>query len=57
MKILIKITLSILLSFGLFTIVMAGGLDELPSDIRDSVYNPKLMDPAQPLGESAFREW
>ena len=53
----IKVTLSILLSFGLFTIVMAGGLDELPSDIRDSVYNPKLMDPAQPLGESAFREW
>ena len=53
----IKVTLSILLSLGLFTIVMAGGLDELPSDIRDSVYNPKLMDPAQPLGESAFREW
>ena len=53
----IKVTLSILLSCGLFTIVMAGGLDELPSDIRDSVYNPKLMDPAHPRGESALREW
>lgn len=36
---------------------LAEGLDELPADIRESVYNEKLMDPAQPLGPSAFRDW
>ncbi len=36
---------------------LAEGLDELPADIRDKVYNPELMDPAQPLGPSAFRDW
>ena len=36
---------------------LAEGLDEIPAQIRDSVYNPKFMDPAQPLGPSAYRDW
>lgn len=37
--------------------VLAEGLDEIPAEIRDTVYNPKFMDPDQPLGSSAYREW
>jgi ribose transport system substrate-binding protein len=33
------------------------GVDELPAAIRDSLYNPALMDPNQPLGDSAYRDW
>jgi ribose transport system substrate-binding protein len=33
------------------------GLDEIPQDIRDRVYNMDLMDPIQPLDDSAFRDW
>jgi ribose transport system substrate-binding protein len=33
------------------------GVDELPAEIRDSLYNPDLMDPNQPLGDSAYRDW
>ena len=32
-------------------------LDEIPADIRDFVYDPNFMDPNQPLGESAYRNW
>jgi len=32
-------------------------LDEIPADIRDYVYDPNFMDPNQPLGESAYRNW
>lgn len=33
------------------------GLDEIPADIRERIYNPDLMDPAQPLGPSALRDF
>ena len=35
----------------------AEGLDEIPEETKAKVYNPDLMDPAQPLGPSVFREW
>ena len=35
----------------------AEGLDEIPASIRDSVYNPKFTDPAQPVGPSALRDF
>lgn len=38
------------------TPVMAG-VDELPEDIRSALYNPDLMDPNQPLGDSAYRDF
>jgi len=33
------------------------GVDELPAEIQERLYNPDLMDPNQPLGESAYRDW
>lgn len=36
---------------------MAAGVDELPPQIRDELYNPNMIDPMQPIGESAYRDW
>ncbi|WP_218961164.1 ABC transporter substrate-binding protein [Ruegeria sediminis] len=33
------------------------GVDELPAEIQEKLYNPDLMDPNQPLGDSAYRDW
>ena len=57
MKINTKLVFSLALSLGLSSSVMAAGMDEIPQSIRDQVYNPKLTDPGQPLGESAYRDW
>ena len=35
----------------------AAGVDELPADIRTRLYASDMMDPAQPLGPSAYRDW
>ncbi|SEM36364.1 monosaccharide ABC transporter substrate-binding protein, CUT2 family [Roseovarius azorensis] len=32
-------------------------VSELPEDIRNELYNPELMDPNQPLGDSAYRDF
>jgi ribose transport system substrate-binding protein len=53
---LIKMIMACILSLGFSSMAFAG-LDEIPSDITDSVYNMDLMDPMQPLDESAFRDW
>ncbi len=45
------------LAFAAAAPALAEGLDEIPEDIRAAVYNPALMDPAQPLGPSAYRDW
>jgi ribose transport system substrate-binding protein len=37
--------------------VFAAGLDELPKAIQDELYNKDMLDPSQPLGESAYRDW
>jgi ribose transport system substrate-binding protein len=36
---------------------MAGGVDELPPDIQKTLYNKDMLDPMQPIGESAYRDW
>ena len=33
------------------------GVDELPADIKNSLYNNNFLDPNQPIGESAYRDW
>ncbi len=53
----IKSLLSLALSLGLSTSIFAAGLDEIPEETRANVYNPELMDPAQPLEESIYRAW
>jgi ribose transport system substrate-binding protein len=32
-------------------------LSELPPEIRDALYNPEMLDPNQPIGPSAYRDW
>ncbi len=36
---------------------LAGGVDELPKDIQNALYNQDAIDPMQPVGESAYRDW
>lgn len=36
---------------------MATGVDELPQDIQASLYDKAHLDPMQPIGPSAYREW
>ena len=52
-----SISLALLMSLFIVGPTLAAGLDEIPAEIRDRVYNPEFMDPAQPLGPSAFRDW
>ena len=37
--------------------VAADALTDIPANIRDRVYPADKMDPAQPLGPSAYRDW
>jgi ribose transport system substrate-binding protein len=36
---------------------LAEGVDELPQEIQQSLYDPERMDPAQPVGPSEYRDW
>jgi ribose transport system substrate-binding protein len=36
---------------------LAAGVDELPKALQDELYNKDVLDPSQPLGESAYRDW
>jgi ribose transport system substrate-binding protein len=36
---------------------IAAGVDELPKAIQDELYNKDMIDPAQPVGDSAYRDW
>lgn len=36
---------------------LAAGVDELPQQIQDELYNKDMLDPMQPLAESAYRDW
>jgi ribose transport system substrate-binding protein len=35
----------------------AAGVDELPKDVQDELYNKDMLDPMQPVGPSAYRDW
>jgi ribose transport system substrate-binding protein len=36
---------------------LAAGVDELPADIQSTMYNKDQIDPQQPIGPSAYRDW
>lgn len=44
-------------ALGLSATAFSEGLDEIPEETRAMVYNPELMDPAQPLESSIYRNW
>ncbi|GAB5469369.1 MAG: hypothetical protein Kilf2KO_23990 [Rhodospirillales bacterium] len=48
---------ALLTAVAMSTGSLAGGVDELPEDIQKELYNPEMLDPAQPIGESAYRDW
>jgi len=37
--------------------VRAAGVDELPKNIQDELYSKDMLDPMQPVGPSAYRDW
>jgi ribose transport system substrate-binding protein len=37
--------------------VQAEGLDEINPEVAERLYNPELLDPMQPIGASAFRDF
>ena len=45
---------SVLLASGL---ARAAGLDEIAPDVAKRLYAPDVLDPAQPVGPSAYRDW
>ncbi len=57
MRKILHLTLLAGCTLGLSVAAFAEGLDEIPEETRAMVYNPELMDPAQPLGPSIYRNW
>ncbi len=57
MKALSKIALALGAVFSLSAPVVAAGLSDIPADVRDRLYDPKMIDPAQPIGPSAYVDW
>jgi ribose transport system substrate-binding protein len=45
---------SVLLASG---VARAAGLDEISPDVAKRLYAPDVLDPAQPVGASAYRDW
>ena len=55
---LLKTTLAALAATFLISVpVIAEGVDELPKDIQDTLYNKSMLDPVQPIGASAYRDF
>jgi ribose transport system substrate-binding protein len=42
---------------GFAGMALAAGVDELPPDIQKTLYNKDQIDPQQPIGPSAYRDW
>jgi ribose transport system substrate-binding protein len=38
-------------------LAIAEGVDELPGDIQNRLYAKDMLDPQQPIGPSAYRDW
>jgi len=54
----LRVMTAALFAIGGFTVTaLANGVDELPKQIQDDLYNKSMLDPMQPIGESAYRDW
>lgn len=53
---LLRVT-ALAMSIALGAPAFATGVDELPQAIRDELYNKDMIDPMQPISESAYRDW
>lgn len=57
-----RMNAALLRSVMLCASVVVGGqavadVTELPQDIQDTLYNPAMLDPNQPIGDSAYRDF
>lgn len=50
-------TLLTAITFATPLAALAAGLDELPPDIQKGLYSKAALDPMQPIGPSAYRDW
>lgn len=58
MKAIGRIALALGIALGLSAgVAAAAGLDDIPQDVRDRLYNPKMIDPDQPIGASPYVDW
>lgn len=57
MKLFGKVILVFTVMGILSAAAMAAGLDELPANIRHELYSKHMIDPMQPVGPSAYRNW
>jgi ribose transport system substrate-binding protein len=57
MNIVGKFALAALVTYSLSAPVIAAGLDDIPANIRQRLYDPKMIDPAQPIRPSAYVDW
>jgi len=57
MNLLGKAILALTLLGGFSAVALAEGLDELPADIQKQLYSKDMIDPMQPVGPSAYRDW
>ncbi len=55
--VIIKLSTLIALVAGLVGSVGAVGLDEIPADVQKRLYSKDALDPSQPIGPSAYRDW
>jgi ribose transport system substrate-binding protein len=57
----VKLLTSLALAAGVLAASMTGGsaagLDDIPQDVRDRLYNPNMLDPSQPIGPSPYADW
>ena len=57
-----RMNAALLRSIALCAAVVVGGqavadVTELPKDVQDGLYNPAMLDPSQPIGDSAYRDF
>jgi ribose transport system substrate-binding protein len=57
MKILKTMTLTLGATALLATGVFADGLDDINPTVRDRLYNPEMLDPAQPIEASIYKDF
>lgn len=57
MNLLARLLVACAIALGAALPALAAGVEELPQEIREKLYNKELLDPAQPLGPSAYRDW
>jgi ribose transport system substrate-binding protein len=57
MKVLVNLGILLGMLFWLPGLAAAAGVDELPENIQKRLYSPDMIDPMQPIGPSAYRDW